>query len=185
MNELAQELASLKREWESGRRELGIARRIVFLVWYSFFASPLDNETPLSPVYIESIPDEVLSTVEESAKSNLESALVLGYMISFEPFVFGPGDVWFPKAQSILETAYRIAEEQDRRKNELSLIGYHLAVAIEGVKKSQPSTRVEEEDDEGDVDETFFDSENYGYFTEMFFGDSEYDHYFAQILGRR
>ena len=91
---------------------------------------------------------------------------------------------WLPKAQSLLENAFKMAEKQNRKKNELSLIGYNLAIAIEQVNALQ-SSNVVEECEEGEVDETFYYSEDRDYFTDMFLGETEYDRYFAGILGCR
>ena len=183
MKKPAEELGMLEKEWASGKRDTHIARRILFLAWYAVvepsFVTGIDS-TP----YVKQVWHELLSVVERSAQNNLESALILGYMASFAPYVFGSDDVWLPKAQSLLENAYKIAKEQNRKKNELSLIGYNLAIAIERVKANQSSNGVQN-GDEGEVDETFYISEDYVYFTDMFHGESEYDRYFARIFGCR
>jgi hypothetical protein len=154
MRKLSDELAILKNKWVSGERDPDTARKLLFVGWYVFvepdFVTGIDTtlyakqSTRIGPngkpysvhAYdgcmggtpdIQKILDELLLIVEDSANTDLESALVLGYMASFSPYVFGSEDVWFRKAQSLLENAYKIAEEQNRKKNELSQIGYQLA----------------------------------------------------------
>jgi hypothetical protein len=183
MKKIAEELAMFEKEWASGKRDTHLARRILFIAWYVVvepsFVTGIDS-TP----YVKQIWHELLSVVEKSAQNNLESALIFGYMISFAPYVFGPDDIWLPKAQSLLENAFKMAKEQNRKKNELSVIGYNLAIAIDYVNALQ-SSNVVEECEEGEVDETFYYSEDRDYFTDMFIGESKYDRYFARIFGCR
>ena len=184
MSDLSKELTVLENQWAAGKRDVSIARRILFISWYVAIEPSFVTDMDDTPPSVKQVWDEVLSVAERSAQNDLESALVLGYMISFSPYIFGPNETWLPKAQSLLENAYRIAEEQHRTKSELSLIGYHLATAIERVNMNQ-SSNCYNTDDEGDVDETFYDSNLSIRFSDMFMGKTEYDKYFAHIFGCR
>jgi hypothetical protein len=183
MKKLGEELAMLEKEWASGKRDIHLARKILFIAWY-VVVEPSSVTGIESTPYVKQVWDELLSVVERSAQNNLESSLILGYMISFAPYVFGPDDVWLPKAQSLLENAFKMAEEQNRKQNELSLIGFNLAIAIDYVNALQ-SSNVVEECEESEVDEAFYYSEDRDYFTDLFLGESEYDRYFAWIFGCR
>ena len=124
MSSLAEELKVLEKQWESGTQDSHIARRLLFIGWYVFnepsFVTGIDG----LPAFLDDAWEDVLSVVEKSAQKDLESALVLGYMISFSPYLFGSDETWLPKAQKLLEDAYNIAEKQNRAKSELSQIGY-------------------------------------------------------------
>lgn len=186
MNDLSEELTILEKQWSSGKQDVPTARRILFVAWYVAVEPAFITGFDSTPPFVMQVRDRLLSVVEESAKADLESALVLGYMASFAPYAFGSSDQWLLKAQALLENAYRIAGKQNRRNNEISRIGYHLAIAIERAEEHQSSNGDEDaNDDEGEVDETFFDCEKYDTFPEMFLGDTEYDHYFAHIFGCR
>jgi hypothetical protein len=184
MSDLSEELTVLENQWAAGKRDASIARRILFISWYVAVEPSFVTDMDGTPPSVKQVWDDVLSVAESSAHNDLESALVLGYMISFAPYVFGSDEMWLPKAETLLETAYKIAEEHNRTKSELGQIGYHLAIAVERVNKKQSSDGVTN-DDEGDVDETFFESADSDLFPDMFVGESEYDCYFAHIFGCR
>lgn len=181
MSTFAEEYDILEEQWKSGKRDIQVTRKLLFINWYVFVESSVSGMWK-APPYLKQIWPELLSIVETSAQNDLESALVLGHMIQIYPFYFGDEDEWLRKSQTLYEIAYRIAEEQNRTTNELSMIGCFLASAIENVKRNQSSGCVED-DEESEVDESFFDEENYGYFTDMFLGTSEYDRYFGWIFG--
>ena len=184
MSSLTEELKSLEKQWVSEKQDAHIARRLLFIGWYVFIEPSFVTGINSLPAFLSDVWGAVLSVVERSAQKDLESALVLGYMISFSPCLFGPDETWLPKAQKLLENAYQIAEEQTRTKSELSQIGYQLAIAIERIKENV-SSNIVEVDNEGDVDETFYVSEDSAPFSDMFFGETEYDLYFAHIFGCR
>lgn len=162
---LAAEWNVLADEWTTGKRDVGTARRLLYLVWYvrvepSFCTGvdTLPNADALWP--------ELVSVVSDSAEDDFESALVFGYFVWFAPWVFGVGETWLPKARVSLEKALHIARRDGRTTDEIELIAFYLRAAG-GKSRNVPPP------------------DNEGCFPDMFLGDSGYDEYFGWIFSGR